>query len=83
MAPNEEGSVLLEEPTDSPAHSSENGTTEESAAPPPPPPRPLYSKQPHANTPSTSSIAPRRQPPLNTLPVAPPTTSDAYLPHQK
>ncbi|KAK5923448.1 hypothetical protein CgunFtcFv8_000417 [Champsocephalus gunnari] len=40
MAPNEEGSVLLEEPTDSPAHSSENGTTEESAAPPPPPPPP-------------------------------------------
>ncbi|XP_054465873.1 espin [Anoplopoma fimbria] len=40
MAPNEEGSVLLEEPTDSPAHSSENGTTEDLAAPPPPPPPP-------------------------------------------
>ncbi|CAB1414475.1 unnamed protein product [Pleuronectes platessa] len=40
MAPNEEGSVLLEEPNDSPAHSSENGTTEESAPPPPPPPPP-------------------------------------------
>nr|XP_046253310.1 espin isoform X2 [Scatophagus argus] len=40
MAPNEEGSMLLEEPTDNPAHSSENGTTEESVAPPPPPPPP-------------------------------------------
>ncbi|KAF0036451.1 hypothetical protein F2P81_011763 [Scophthalmus maximus] len=40
MAPNEEGSMLLEEPNDSPAHSSENGTTEESVPPPPPPPPP-------------------------------------------
>ena len=36
----DQGSVLLEEPTESPAHSSENGTTDESIPPPPPPPPP-------------------------------------------
>ncbi|KAJ8016391.1 hypothetical protein DPEC_G00006740 [Dallia pectoralis] len=43
MAPNEEGSVLLEEPADSPAPSPENGTTDEFPLPPPlpPPPPPL------------------------------------------
>uniref|UniRef100_A0A4W5N6G3 Espin n=1 Tax=Hucho hucho TaxID=62062 RepID=A0A4W5N6G3_9TELE len=40
MAPNEEGSVLLEEPADSPAPSPENGTTEELSLPPPLPPLP-------------------------------------------
>ncbi|XP_074538601.1 espin isoform X1 [Halichoeres trimaculatus] len=42
MAPNEEGSVLLEEPNDSSTQNSENGTTEDSVGPPlPPPPPPL------------------------------------------
>lgn len=36
----DQGSVLLEEPTENPAHSSENGTTDESIPPPPPPPPP-------------------------------------------
>uniref|UniRef100_A0A8C6PYK5 Espin n=2 Tax=Nothobranchius TaxID=28779 RepID=A0A8C6PYK5_NOTFU len=40
MAPNEEGSVLLEEPTEAPPPSAENGTTEEAVPPPPPPPPP-------------------------------------------
>ncbi|KAI3356811.1 hypothetical protein L3Q82_003472 [Scortum barcoo] len=46
MAPNEEGSMLLEEPTDNPAHTSENGATEESVAPPPPPPLPPSNPMP-------------------------------------
>ncbi|XP_035991915.1 espin isoform X6 [Fundulus heteroclitus] len=47
MAPNEEGSVLLEEPTESPAPTSENGATEESVQPPqPPPPPPLPPSNP-------------------------------------
>ncbi|KAM3871563.1 espin [Diretmus argenteus] len=40
MAPNEEGSALLEEPAESPAPGPENGTTEELVPPPPPPPPP-------------------------------------------
>uniref|UniRef100_A0A4W6G7I6 Espin n=1 Tax=Lates calcarifer TaxID=8187 RepID=A0A4W6G7I6_LATCA len=63
MAPNEEvrqifnGSVLLEEPNDSPAHSSENGTTEESVPPPPPPPPPPL-------PPSNQTPTPPPPPPL-------------------
>ncbi|TKS77382.1 Espin Autosomal recessive deafness type 36 protein [Collichthys lucidus] len=66
MAPNEEGSVLLEEPTDSPAHSSENGTTEESVAPPPPPPPPPL-------PPSNPTPTPPPPPPL---PPEMPTTQN-------
>ncbi|XP_046896988.1 espin [Hypomesus transpacificus] len=46
MAPNEEGSLLLEEPTESPAPSPENGTAEELVPPPPPPPPPLPASNP-------------------------------------
>ncbi|KAG8002788.1 Espin, partial [Nibea albiflora] len=66
MAPNEEGSVLLEEPTDGPAHSSENGTTEESVAPPPPPPPPPL-------PPSNPTPTPPPPPPL---PPETPTTQN-------
>ncbi|KAK2851212.1 hypothetical protein Q5P01_007488 [Channa striata] len=52
MAPNEEGSMALEEPTDSSANSSENGTTEQSVPPPaPPPPPPLPPSNPTATPP--------------------------------
>ncbi|XP_039656700.1 espin isoform X3 [Perca fluviatilis] len=66
MAPNEEGSVLLEESTDSPAHSTENGTTEESVAPPPPPPPP----------PLPSSNPTPTPPPPPPLPPETPTTQN-------
>ncbi|KAK7878640.1 hypothetical protein WMY93_030476 [Mugilogobius chulae] len=50
MAPNEEGSVLLEETADSSAPSTENGPAEETApappAPPPPPPLPSNNAAP-------------------------------------
>lgn len=55
MAPNEEGSVLLEEPGDNTNPSAENGPVEETApAPPPPPPLP----------PNTPAPAPPPPPPL-------------------
>ncbi|XP_040009542.1 espin isoform X2 [Xiphias gladius] len=66
MAPNEEGCVLLEEPSDSPDHSSENGTTEESIPPPPPPPPPPL-------PPSNPKPTPPPPPPL---PPETPTTQN-------
>ncbi|XP_044206720.1 espin isoform X2 [Thunnus albacares] len=59
MAPNEEGSVLLEEPTDSPTPSSENGTTEETIPPPlPPPPPPLPPSNPMPTPPPPPPLPP-------------------------
>ncbi|XP_074498728.1 espin isoform X6 [Sebastes fasciatus] len=59
MPPNEEGSALLEEPTDNPAHSSENGTTEETATPPlPPPPPPLPPSNPTPTPPPPPPLPP-------------------------
>nr|XP_043893116.1 espin isoform X2 [Solea senegalensis] len=59
MAPNEEGSMLLEEPNDSPTHSSENATTEESAPPPtPPPPPPLPPSNPTPMPPPPPPLPP-------------------------
>ncbi|XP_042265956.1 espin isoform X4 [Thunnus maccoyii] len=59
MAPNEEGSVLLEEPTDSPTSSSENGTTEETIPPPlPPPPPPLPPSNPMPTPPPPPPLPP-------------------------
>ncbi|XP_067384722.1 espin isoform X3 [Channa argus] len=62
MAPNEEGSMVLEEPTDSSAHSSENGTTEQSVPPPaPPPPPPLPPSNP-VSTPPPPPPLPQEMP---------------------
>ncbi|XP_069579526.1 espin isoform X1 [Brachyistius frenatus] len=62
MAPNEEGSVLLEEPTESPAPNSENGNTDESVpTPQPPPPPPLPSSNPMPTPPPPPPLPPESQ----------------------
>lgn len=59
MAPNEEGSVLLDEHADNPAPSSENGPTEETVPPPPPPPPPpLPSSNPTPTPPPPPPLPP-------------------------
>ncbi|XP_061691315.1 espin isoform X3 [Syngnathoides biaculeatus] len=64
MPPNEEGSVLLDEPADGSKPTSENGTTEETVpAPPPPPPPP----------PPPSNPTPTPPPPPPLPPDTPPT----------
>ncbi|CAG6021251.1 unnamed protein product [Menidia menidia] len=62
MAPNEEGSMLLEEPTNSPTPSPENGATDESVQPPPPPPPPpLPSSSPMPTPPPPPPLPPGTQ----------------------
>lgn len=54
-----QGSVLLEERTDSSAHNPENGTVEETAAPPaPPPPPPLPPSNPTPTPPPPPPLPP-------------------------
>ncbi|XP_023197928.1 espin isoform X2 [Xiphophorus maculatus] len=84
MAPNEEGSVLLEEPTEGPAPTSENGTTEESVSPPqPPPPPPLPPSNPMPTPPPPPPLptgAQATQNNGNTAPSSAPTSTDNRRP---
>ncbi|XP_007553534.1 espin [Poecilia formosa] len=76
MAPNEEGSVLLEEPAESPAPTSENGTTEESVSPPqPPPPPPLPPSNPMPTPPPPPPLPTGPQTTQNNGSTAPSSTS--------
>ncbi|XP_029911402.1 espin isoform X2 [Myripristis murdjan] len=66
MAPNEEGSALLEEPAESPAPAPENGTVEELVPPPPPPPPPpLPPSNPTPPPPPPPSLPPETPTPQN------------------
>lgn len=67
-----QGSVLLEEPNENPAQSSENVTTEESVPqPPPPPPPPLPPSNPMPTPPPPPPLPPETQTPQNTANATP------------
>uniref|UniRef100_A0A3P9PU65 Espin n=1 Tax=Poecilia reticulata TaxID=8081 RepID=A0A3P9PU65_POERE len=71
-----QGSVLLEEPAESPAPTSENGTTEESVSPPqPPPPPPLPPSNPMPTPPPPPPLPTGPQTTQNNSSTAPSTKS--------
>lgn len=72
-----QGSVLLEEPTESPAPTSENGTTEESVSPPqPPPPPPLPPSNPMPTPPPPPPLPTGAQTTQNNGSTAPSSTDN-------
>lgn len=80
-----QGSVLLEERTDSSAHNTENGTVEETAAPPaPPPPPPLPPSNPTPTPPPPPPLPPdAAAAPNHAAASPPPPTSGARLLRQE